>query len=305
MFFGSFVDRGIKELVDSADPTLHISQTAVSERYELGEEIGSGSHGRAILARRIEDGKEVVVKQIRLYEMDDKNRQDTLTEARVLAQFNHVNIVHYHECLLEQPALSWGHEVIHSFSGPSNETPSPSKTPAGGGRRGGPKLVESGWVRQQQAALAELAGVLAAQKAAAGGPGPEAPDPPDRSASMDSTLPSISGSSLGSGVGSSTAAKAKLAEMKLQRDAELETQRRAIAAQREQKKVVQAKRSTETAVAVRNRAAERQKEIDRQVAEQRAEVEAKARKAAQLAAAIKGRELLADIRALLHAAEQA
>ncbi|PNH00293.1 Serine/threonine-protein kinase Nek1 [Tetrabaena socialis] len=173
MFFGSFVDRGIKELVDSADPTLHISQTAVSERYELGEEIGSGSHGRAILARRIEDGKEVVVKQIRLYEMDDKNRQDTLTEARVLAQFNHVNIVHYHECLLE---------------------------------------------------------------AAAGGPGPEAPDPPDRSASMDSTLPSISGSSLGSGVGSSTAAKAKLAEMKLQRDAELETQRRAIAAQREQKK---------------------------------------------------------------------
>lgn len=27
--------------------------------------------------------------------------QDTLTEAKVLAQFNHVNIVHYYECLLE------------------------------------------------------------------------------------------------------------------------------------------------------------------------------------------------------------
>ena len=33
--------------------------------------------------------------------------QDTLTEAKLLAQFNHINIVRYYECLLEvRPVVS-------------------------------------------------------------------------------------------------------------------------------------------------------------------------------------------------------
>ncbi|GIM09417.1 hypothetical protein Vretimale_13280, partial [Volvox reticuliferus] len=104
--WGSFADAGFKELVASADPTLNISERPVSERYTLGDEIGCGSYGRAVRATRIEDGLDVVVKQIRLFEMDEKARMDTLTEAKVLAQFNHVNIVHYYECLLEGGVLN-------------------------------------------------------------------------------------------------------------------------------------------------------------------------------------------------------
>ncbi|GFR43292.1 hypothetical protein Agub_g4357, partial [Astrephomene gubernaculifera] len=111
--WGSSADAGIKELVAAADPKLNISEQPVAERYTLGEEIGCGSYGRAVRAVRIEDGLQVVVKQIRLFEMDEKARMDTLTEAKVLAQFSHVNIVHYYECLLEGGVLN----IVMEYAG--------------------------------------------------------------------------------------------------------------------------------------------------------------------------------------------
>lgn len=71
---GSFADAGLKEILAFADPTLNISEQAVSERYTLGDEIGCGSYGRAVLAHRKEDGLQVVIKQISLLDMDDKAR---------------------------------------------------------------------------------------------------------------------------------------------------------------------------------------------------------------------------------------
>ncbi|KAG2435593.1 hypothetical protein HYH02_011885 [Chlamydomonas schloesseri] len=180
-------------------------------------------------------------------------------------------------------------EVSEAETGASTpaDGSSPNKPPAaaaGGRRAAGQKLVESGWVRQQQEKLAELAGALAAQKAGAGG----GVEPAGGNAgAMDGTLPSAA---VSSGVSQSTATKAKLAELKLQRDAELEAQRKANAAAREQKAAAAARRNHEAAVAVRGRAAARQKEIERNLAEQKAEMAAKARKAAALAVAIKQRE---------------
>ncbi|KAG2502134.1 hypothetical protein HYH03_000622 [Edaphochlamys debaryana] len=594
----------LRALVQGADPSLCISEAPVSERYELGEEIGCGSYGRAVVARRREDGLQVVVKQIRLLEMDEKARADTLTEAKVLAQFNHVNIVHYYECMLEGGVLSivmeyanrgdlaeaiqrrqrekkpyseddimfwfvqivlalyhvhsrnvlhrdlksqnifiadgnllklgdfgiarvlnsdtelartvvgspyylspeicedrpynrksdvWsmgcvlyelatlrrafdgqslpalvvkilrgkyppvptrystplrdliasmlqqnprdrpgtdailrsefvrahveryaGHmvalglgpggggsaaeavqgqdaaaaaaalglaELAAAHSGPRHGLPSrasrpgpsrPPRAPAGGAgglgspspatpltsappsgdqahpssserpsaerpssreasgadtgastpaggsspskvaaavRNRGPggagggqrQLVESGWVRKQEAALAELQGALAAQRAGAG-PGPGAgaaaaeaaadavalsPGPSGDGGALDGTLPSVGPGPAGA---SSTAVKAKLAELKIQREAELEEMRKANAVAREQRKAAAAKRTHESAVAVRARMVERQKEMERHLVEQKAEMEAKARKAMQLAAAIRQKE---------------
>ncbi|KXZ45774.1 hypothetical protein GPECTOR_50g567 [Gonium pectorale] len=531
--WGSFAGAGLKELVASADPTLNLSEAPVSERYVLGEEIGCGSYGRALLAQRIEDGQPVVVKQIRLFEMDEKARLDTLTEAKLLAQFNHVNIVHYYECLLEGGVLNivmeyasggdlaaaiqrrqadkkpfseeeimfWfvqvvlalyhvhGKKVLHrdlksqnifiaegnllklgdfgiarvlnsdtelaktvigspyylspeicedrpynrksdvwslgcvlyelatlrrAFDGCSlpalvvkilrgkyppvpsryssnlkgliesmlkqnpkdrpgaeailrsdfvrshveryaahvvalglggggdaaaggggaaaalglaelsaaearprraprpaaarapraspappgaaggaevercssrdvSETDTASTTPADGSsptkaglaaRRGGGRLVESGWVRQQQAVLAQLAGALAAQKAGAAPLDAERVESADGDGCMDATV-AAGGAAGAAGI---TAAKAKLAELRLQQNAELEAQRRANAVAREQRKAAAARRNHETAVA------------ERHLAEQKAEMEAKARKAMQLAAAVKSRE---------------
>ncbi|GIL85629.1 hypothetical protein Vretifemale_14162 [Volvox reticuliferus] len=193
------------------------------------------------------------------------------------------------------------------------ESSSPSKAVVAA-RRGQHRLVESGWVRQQQAALAQLAGALAAQRGggAAAGPGSSGggaaaggADGADLRSPLDVGLEATISGAVPAGAGGVgagpmaaavtgfagfTAAKVKLAELKVQRDAEVEAQRRANAAAREQKKAAAARRNHEAAVAVRNRAAERQKEIERNLAEQKAEMEAKAQKAIQLAAAIKAKE---------------
>ncbi len=80
---------------------LNIRHGALSHAYELQRTLGHGAHGQAIVAKRLEDGEQVVVKQIRLSDLDDKAREEALKEVRLLSQFDHVNIVHYYECVLE------------------------------------------------------------------------------------------------------------------------------------------------------------------------------------------------------------
>ncbi|KAL6744731.1 kinase-like domain-containing protein [Haematococcus lacustris] len=75
--------------------------------YELQTCIGTGSGGRAFLAIRKEDGERVVIKQVPFTaDFDQKAREDALHEARTLSQFDHVNIIHYYETILEDHCLS-------------------------------------------------------------------------------------------------------------------------------------------------------------------------------------------------------
>jgi serine/threonine protein kinase len=85
----------------AADPALNIRHGALSHAYELHRVLGQGAHGEAILATRLEDGEQVVVKQIRLSDMEERAMQEALQEVRLLSHFDHVNIVHYYECVLE------------------------------------------------------------------------------------------------------------------------------------------------------------------------------------------------------------
>lgn len=89
-----------------------ITEEPLSSRYQLGDVVGEGSYGRAIKAVRIDDGAEVIVKQIRVNEMDKKAREEALMEAKLLAQFDHVNIVHVFECVLEVRAR---HAALHDM----------------------------------------------------------------------------------------------------------------------------------------------------------------------------------------------
>ena len=82
-------------------PELDVSEEPLSNKYELGAVVGIGSFGTAFLATRLADGEKVVVKQIKLAELDDRGRQEALQEVRVLAQLDHVNIIHYIECVIE------------------------------------------------------------------------------------------------------------------------------------------------------------------------------------------------------------
>eukprot|EP00955_Chlamydomonas_euryale_P006816 72750-Chlamydomonas_euryale.AAC.2 len=41
------------------DPSIGVRHGSISSQYELGETIGMGAHGRAMLARRLDDNEQV------------------------------------------------------------------------------------------------------------------------------------------------------------------------------------------------------------------------------------------------------
>ncbi len=94
-------NSGLQQLVADVDPTLRLTEEPLNLRYELGEELGTGSFGRAVKAVRLEDDETVVIKQIRLLDLDERARQEALLEAKVLSAFDHVNIIKYYEAILE------------------------------------------------------------------------------------------------------------------------------------------------------------------------------------------------------------
>jgi NIMA (never in mitosis gene a)-related kinase len=77
------------------------SSRSLTDAYRLVEVIGSGSYGQAVLAERLDDGEQVVVKQIRFTEMSERERAEAMHEVQVLSQFDHLNIVQYLDCVIE------------------------------------------------------------------------------------------------------------------------------------------------------------------------------------------------------------
>lgn len=78
---GTIGASGSASLIE-ADPAFKLRHGALAQQYELQHDIGQGAHGRAILATRMEDNELVVIKQIRLCDMDDKAREESLKEVR-------------------------------------------------------------------------------------------------------------------------------------------------------------------------------------------------------------------------------
>lgn len=72
------------------------------KEYKLLEEIGSGGFGRVVKARRLADGHMVVVKEVKTTPLDAKQKAATMAEVEVLAKLDHPNIVHYHDCFMDE-----------------------------------------------------------------------------------------------------------------------------------------------------------------------------------------------------------
>ncbi|KIY97112.1 NIMA (never in mitosis a)-related kinase, partial [Monoraphidium neglectum] len=93
------------------------------KEYKLLEEIGSGGFGRVCKARRLVDGRMVVVKEIKTTALTPKQKARrpalrlaaaagcsgaptpgaaTMDEVEVLAKMDHPNIVHYHDCFMDE-----------------------------------------------------------------------------------------------------------------------------------------------------------------------------------------------------------
>ena len=66
---------------------------------------GRGAYGTAYLARRKTDGREVILKQIPIEQLNSADRQSILTEIKVLSMLHHPNVIEYYENFLQDKAM--------------------------------------------------------------------------------------------------------------------------------------------------------------------------------------------------------
>ena len=91
------MDDGVNE-PGSADGAMHAD-------YEVLKTIGRGTYGKAMLARRRIDDKVLVIKQVDLRDLTEHERSAALNEVALLANFDHINIIRYHDCFTENDLL--------------------------------------------------------------------------------------------------------------------------------------------------------------------------------------------------------
>ncbi|XP_044259072.1 serine/threonine-protein kinase Nek8 [Tribolium madens] len=65
------------------------------EDYEKLKTVGQGAFGTATLYRRIDDGKQVVMKEVFLMDLDNSEKKSALNEVEILSNLNHPNIIKY------------------------------------------------------------------------------------------------------------------------------------------------------------------------------------------------------------------
>jgi hypothetical protein len=80
------------------------SSSTLLECRALG--LNAGSFGEVFLATG-RDGDTYIVKQIRIADMSPKDREEALNEVRLLSHFNHMNIIRYHESIIEVGDGGW------------------------------------------------------------------------------------------------------------------------------------------------------------------------------------------------------
>ena len=76
------------------------------EKYDKIRVVGRGAFGTVYLCWRLSDKKQVIIKQIPLeYLRNKEERQAALNEVKVLSMLDHPNIIEYYENFLEDKAL--------------------------------------------------------------------------------------------------------------------------------------------------------------------------------------------------------
>ena len=75
------------------------------ENYERISDIGKGSFGNVSKINRKSDGKILVWKEMNYGKMNEKERQQLVTEVNVLKDLKHPNIVKYYDRIIDKDQL--------------------------------------------------------------------------------------------------------------------------------------------------------------------------------------------------------
>ena len=69
--------------------------------FEFGKILGKGAFGMVCLVKRKFDGKVYAMKRIKLVQLSDKDKENSLNEIRILASLSHKNIIGYKDAFFD------------------------------------------------------------------------------------------------------------------------------------------------------------------------------------------------------------
>ena len=72
--------------------------------FQIGKQLGKGAFGTVAIVTRKADGKIYAMKRISIGKLDNKEREASLNEIRILASLNHPNIIGYKEAFFDEPS---------------------------------------------------------------------------------------------------------------------------------------------------------------------------------------------------------
>ena len=70
--------------------------------FKIGRLLGKGAFGIVLLVKRILDGQTYAMKQVRISQLTDKERENALNEIRILASLSHKNIIGYKDAFFDE-----------------------------------------------------------------------------------------------------------------------------------------------------------------------------------------------------------
>ena len=70
--------------------------------FEIGKTLGKGAFGMVCLVKRKFDGKTYAMKRIKIVQLSNKEKENSLNEIRILASLSHKNIIGYKDAFFDQ-----------------------------------------------------------------------------------------------------------------------------------------------------------------------------------------------------------
>ena len=74
--------------------------------FELVRKLGEGAYSSVYMVKRLKDGLVYALKKVRMLNLSEKEKENALSEVRILASISNPNIIAYKEAFVDESSQS-------------------------------------------------------------------------------------------------------------------------------------------------------------------------------------------------------